>query len=220
MSVQLRSGIFLFTFSSLFLEFFHFSVLSCNAANATAESTGCPKGANCIENGTVNGTLQSYCVCGSNFTVNENYSSTEKTSLYCIERKNETSPTEPPPTKATQVAAVTSTTTTSTTKPKEKTEPSTTATTTTTTATIPTTKKPEPTEDKNEPKIAPAPEAHHVLGGILLPIMIVLAFLGGVFAIRKYDLIERAHGFIRSRNQQTRYNGLMENDFDDDPLLI
>lgn len=137
--------------------------------------------------------------------------------MYCIERKNETSsPTEQPPTKATQVLEVS---TTPTTKPTAKTEPST-STTSTTTATIPTTKKPEPTEDKNEPKIAPAPGAHHILGGILLPIMIVLAFIGGVFAIRKYDLIERAHGFIRNRNQQTRYNGLMENDFDDDPLLI
>lgn len=201
-------------FLKIYLFTFYFLVLSCSASNATAESNGCPKGANCIENGTVNGTLQSYCVCGSNFTVNQNYLSTEKTSLYCVERKNETSPTESPPTQATKVAEVTTTTT----KPTAKTEPST--TTTTTTATTPTTKKPEPTEDKNEPKIAPAPGAHHLLGGILLPIMVVLAFIGGVFAIRKYDLIERAHGFIRNRNQQTRYNGLMENDFDDDPLLI
>lgn len=77
-----------------------------------------------------------------------------------------------------------------------------------------------PETDKNDVKVLPAPEPHHILGGILLPIFIVLGFIGAVFAVRKYDLIERAHGFIRNRNQQARYNGLMENDFDDDPLLI
>lgn len=98
-------------------------------------------------------------------------------------------------------------------------EPTTTVKSETTSAETATTKKPE-TEDANEVKVAPAPGSHHIVGGILLPIFIVLAFVCGVFAIRKYDLIERAHGFIRHRQQETRYNGLMENDFDDDPLLI
>lgn len=195
---------------------FFAAVLSCNATNATAESTGCPKGSNCIENGTVNGTLQAYCVCGFNVTVNENYLITDNKTQYCIEKENETHPTESPP-KATDVPTTSSPTSKPATKPTAK--PDSTESPTTKAATT-TTKHPE--SDKNEVKIAPAPAGHHLVGGILLPIMIVLAFIGAVFAIRKYDLIERAHGYIRGRgNQATRgYNGLMENDFDDDPLLI
>lgn len=198
---------------------FRFSVLSCNGANATAEATGCPKGSNCIENGTVNGTLQSVCVCGSNFTVNRDYSSTDNKSLYCIEKDNETHPTNAPPTqtpKLTTTVLPLTTTAKATEKPSPKNEPTEHPIPTSTAP--PTTKKTE--SDKNDVKVAPAPQTHHILGGILLPMFIVLAFIAGVFAIRKYDLIERAHGYIRNRNQQTRYNGLMENDFDDDPLLI
>lgn len=209
----------LIAFLKIYLLFVS-SVLSCNGANATAEATGCPKGSNCIENGTFNGTLQSVCVCGSNFTVNRNYSSSDNKTLYCIEKDNEThSSTDPsPPTLASKVTTILPSTTTTKAEEKApvktKTEPAEHPTTTTSS----TTKKPE--SDKNDVKVAPAPESSHLLGGIFLPVLIVLAFIAGVFAIRKYDLIERAHGYIRNRNQQTRYNGLMENDFDDDPLLI
>lgn len=65
---------------------------------------------------------------------------------------------------------------------------------------------------------------HHVFGGVVLPLIMVLAFIGAVYGIKKYDLLEHAHNYIRnrregSRSHQTRYDGL-ENDFDDDPLLI
>jgi hypothetical protein len=80
------------------------------------------------------------------------------------------------------------------------------------------TEAPKPTDDI---KIAPAPGGHHILGGIFIPTFLVLGFICGAFAIRKYDLIGKARELIRSRNQQQRYNGLMENEFDDDdPLLI
>jgi hypothetical protein len=62
----------------------------------------------------------------------------------------------------------------------------------------------------------------HFMSGFGLPLLIVVAFICTVFAIRKYDLFERAHNYIRNRGTQqpqTRYDGL-ENDFDDDPLLI
>lgn len=207
------------------LYFDYFTVLSCSVANATAEVSGCPKLAKCIENTTSAGAVKGSCVCDSKYEVNENYSSADNKSQYCTERKNETQPIDlPPSTQATKVSTIAATTTTlkpeaatpATTKPTEAaatTTPTTNAPTSTTT-----TKKPE--SDKNDVKVAPAPEPHHVLGGILLPIFIVLAFIGAVFAIKKYDLIERAHGYVRSRNQQARYNGLMENDFDDDPVLI
>jgi hypothetical protein len=65
-------------------------------------------------------------------------------------------------------------------------------------------------------KVAPV---SHIWGGIFYPIFIVFGFLGTIFAIKKYNLIERAHRIIRNRNQN--YHGLMENEFDDDdPLLI
>lgn len=60
---------------------------------------------------------------------------------------------------------------------------------------------------------------HHILGGIFLPIFIVLGFIAGVFVVKKYDLLDRAHRFIRNRDQN-QYNGLMEADFDDDACLI
>lgn len=195
--------------------------MPCNATSATQEVTGCPKLANCIENRTVNGSVEGYCLCAANYAVNQNYASKDNSSQYCIERKSDDAhPIDASPTTATKIpTALPPTTlkpeTTSAAKTKP-TEPATTPTSTTTTTT--TTKKPE--ADKSDVKVAPAPEPHHIFGGILLPIFIVLGFIGLVFAVRKYNLIERAHGYIRNRNQQTRYNGLMENDFDDDPLLI
>jgi cobalamin biosynthesis Mg chelatase CobN len=209
------------------------SDVSCDVNNATKEATGCPKGANCIENITDKGQALyvGACICPQNLTVNANYSATDNASLYCIERAVEvhttTAPTPPTPT------IIVTSAPTSTVKPEVKTtakiEPTQAATTTSSSTTTTTTKAPapattEPTKkgesDKSDVKVAPAPSSSHVFGGIFLPIFIVLAFIGAVFAVRKYDLIERAHGFIRNRNQQTRYNGLMENDFDDDPLLI
>lgn len=62
----------------------------------------------------------------------------------------------------------------------------------------------------------------HFMSGFGLPLLIVVAFICTVFAVRKYDLLERAQNYIRNRGTQqpqTRYDGL-ENDFDDDPLLI
>lgn len=158
--------------------------------------------------------MSSWCVCEAAYVVNQKYSSADNKSVYCVLRNNETHPTETPPTEAPKV----STTTPATLKPETTTAAKPKPTEATTTKATTSTKKPE--TDKSDVKVSPAPEPHHILTGILLPIFIVLAFIGTVFTIRKYDLIERAHGYIRNRNQQTRYNGLMENDFDDDPLLI
>lgn len=70
-------------------------------------------------------------------------------------------------------------------------------------------------------KIAPVPNhQHNIFGGVSIPIFVVLGFIGGTFVMKKYKLLEKAHGYVRNRNQ--RYNGLVENEFDDDddPLLI
>lgn len=186
-----------------------FQDLSCNP---TAEVKSCPKGSNCIDNGT----SDSFCVCSSNFTVNSNFS-VDKNS-YCVEKIEHPSP-----------IAVTSTSTTTTTTEKivtaaKTTEATTKATTTTESAKIQPTKGPvaqtttSVIPEQNEVAAVEIPH-HHILGGIFLPIFIVLAFIAGVFAVKKYDLLDRAHRYIRNRNQN-QYNGLMENDFDDDACLI
>ena len=204
--------------------------MKCNPAKAvetTKDLTGCPENSVCVDNGTEN----SYCSCDKKLDINQNYSSSDKNSKYCIEKKIETPSTTPPPPKATEVSTTKVASTVTSTTPTTKAAPTTVAPTTvasTVTSTTPTTTtiKPAPIikttvkPDDGDVKVKPAPDGHHVLGGIMLPLLLVLGFIGAVFAIRKYDLIERAHGFIRNRNQQTRYNGLMENDFDDDPLLI
>lgn len=162
--------------------------------------------------------LQGFCICYTNYTVNGNYSATDNKTKYCVEKASEERQaysTVSSPTKAVTSPTISTSPTKLATKTTSKSDP--TIESQTTKPELTNAKNAEP--DKNEVKIDPVP-SHHLLGGILLPIMIVLAFISAVFAIRKYSLIDRAHGYIRGRNQATRYNGLMENDFDDDPLLI
>lgn len=223
------------------LEIFSFlfilTVIKCDIAKATNESTGCPPGANCIENSTTSGS----CICGPNNNVNPNYTASDKNSKYCIELKKDgvaqqptttTTAAPPPPPPATQLSTV-SPSTSSTVKPEATTAKIVSTTTqksaTTSTVAPTTTAAPKTTaapaekttaKPEDDVKVVPAAKPHHILGGIFLPMFIVLGFIGAVFAIKKYDLIERAHGYIRGRNQRERYSGLNENDFDDDPLLI
>lgn len=64
------------------------------------------------------------------------------------------------------------------------------------------------------------PGAQHIFGGIMVPIFLVAAFIGSIFAARKYDLIDRARAFLRNRRYNSQYNDvIMENDFDDPPLI-
>lgn len=177
-----------------------------------------------------------------NFTVNRNYSSTDNSSRYCIEL-NQT--TQGPPTTAksiittilpTTVSLVTlktSSTTVSAPSPKPQPTKKVEITTPKTSSVESPTKATNDNNDKQHDKqqqsddvkaITTTPQTHHILGGIIIPIMIVFAFIGVVYGIRKYDVLERTQNYIRNRRSggqahQTRYDGL-ENDFDDDPLLI
>lgn len=119
-----------------------------------------------------------------------------------------TSPPKPEPTKKVEI-----------TTPKSSVESPTTKTTSDNND-----KQHDKQKQQNEENKAVSPQTHHILGGIIVPIMIVFAFIGVVYGIRKYDVLERAQNYIRNRRtggqtHQTRYDGL-ENDFDDDPLLI
>jgi len=168
--------------------------------NCTISKTdSCPVGSICSQ--TVESSSDGICKCPSNKTFNENYTSDE---TYCVP--------------ATQPLAPTTTTTVA------PTTPSTTTTTTTTTTTPPPkittiapTKAPEP-EVIKEPV---APEPHHLLGGIMIPLFVVLAFIGAVFAVKRYDLIERSQDWIRERGiRRNRHNYTNHFDEFDDPLLI
>lgn len=194
-------------------------IVQCNLTeNVTLDSKECPEKSQCIENGTNKG----LCMCNQDFQINPEYSATNK-SIYCIQRTGNDTAQKTSSTLAPQ--------TTTTTKAKEVTQlPTQKTIAETTTVKIilsSSTAKPEsppPTSsDRHETKVIPAnptPEVHHFLGGILIPLFIVFGFVGAVFVIRKYDVLDRAHSWIRNRNSNTRYDGLMENDFDDDPLLI
>jgi hypothetical protein len=185
------------------------------------------------------------CACIVNFTVNRNYSSKDNNSRYCIENQNQSISSTQAPQKSTETVTTTKLIITTI---QPKTVPPVTLKTSSTS--IAPSVKPEPTKkveittpkssiesqtkatsdnndkkhDKQEEIKAIPPQTHHILGGIIIPIMIVFAFIGVVYGIRKYDVLERAQNYIRNRRtggqtHQTRYDGL-ENDFDDDPLLI
>lgn len=235
------------------------TVIECDPVKASAEkissssSNECPLNSNCVELGTKNESkVLGLCACKTNYTVNKDYSSSEK-SVYCVERTDSSPHTtiasnaannSNPSTPTNNVATTKSTLAASTlASPLSSASP----TLPTLAPTVQPTEKPNnesSTKDKsdndkheennkkgnngtvtnNNSGNKPQPEAHHYLGGIILPLMFVLAFVGAVFAVRKYDLIERTQTFIRNRRgmgqpHQTRYDGL-ENDFDDDPLLI
>lgn len=211
-------SVFHVIFFSIFLN--QFPDASCNVTNTTDQTSDCPKESKCIEIG--HNVTMGNCVCPVNFTINSEFFKSNTTEVsYCLKKEN----VEPTTTTTTQLPVTVPV------PPKEV--ASTSMTTTTTIKPIVTsTKQPEvttvinnnnkkPSVIDDEVKIQPAVGSHHVFGGILLPILIVFAFIASAFAIKKYDLIDKAHGFIRQRYHHSQYDGIiMENDFDDDPLLI
>ncbi|KAG5671076.1 hypothetical protein PVAND_001290 [Polypedilum vanderplanki] len=223
--------------------------LKCDPEKSSSEkSSECPSNSTCIELGKSNKT-NGLCACKENFTVNQKYNLSDKNSVYCIERNHTKDLTTIPPSLTTNkpttttaskkatvspvsVAPVTQVPSSSSVAPSVKTTTQTLSTTTpftttTNTAKIETTVIPssESIKTKNETeKSNTQAQAHHVLCGILLPLMFVIAFAGIAIAAKKYNVMERAQNYIRDRRSngqphQTRYDGL-ENDFDDDPLLI
>jgi hypothetical protein len=60
----------------------------------------------------------------------------------------------------------------------------------------------------------------HLLGGILLPILLVLTFIGLIFLSIKFEIHQKCIHFFNNRAPPTYQNVSMNNDLDDDPLLI
>jgi hypothetical protein len=224
--------------------------IECDPTKESGEkaSSDCPKNAKCVELGTNkdNVSTAGLCACIYNFTVNKSYNSTDKNSRYCVESLNHTNTTQAPLTSTAKSIITTLHPTTvetiivtlkpssTTLKPAPKPEPTKKVEVTTPKSSVESQTKAssdnnnDKEHDKKQQIIEEnkpvSPQTHHILGGIIIPIMIVFAFIGLVYGIRKYDVLERAQNYIRNRRSggqthQTRYDGL-ENDFDDDPLLI
>lgn len=217
--------------------------IGCDPTKESGEkaSSDCPKNSKCVELGSNKENLSTngLCACMLNFTVNRNYSSTDNSSRYCIEL-NQT--TQAPPTTAKSIittvlpttaapATLKTSSTTSAPSPKPQTTKKVEITTPKPSVESPTKttndnndKQHDKQQQNDDVKAVTIPQTHHILGGIIIPIMIVFAFIGVVYGVRKYDVLERTQNYIRNRRSggqthQTRYDGL-ENDFDDDPLLI
>lgn len=174
--------------------------------NPENNTSNCPKDSQCIDIKGFGSHLkdlkdlkEGLCSCKTEFMVNRKFNPSDNTSVYCIEREDvhtTTTTTTKLPTTAVPVTKAPPTVETSTTTVK----PSTVAPAVKSTVAP----KVETTTEQHEPKkeeINPEPQKS-LFVTLLVPVMIVLAFIGTVFAIRKYDLLDRAHSFIRNRHDQ------------------
>lgn len=212
-----------------------FSTVQACQTNVTSDQ--CPPNTSCKQK---EKSVDGLCSCLSGYEFNKDFTSND---TYCVVTVTvapttvSTSTTTVPTTTTTKVA-VTSTvsttpkatppktsakppTTTTTKAPDQKSNSSTTSTTTTTTPASPFPVPSKPDDGVQKEKVI---EPEHMIGGVLLPLLVVATFIGGVFLIRKHNLLERAHSYLTERNWHlpgtARPN--YTNDFDefDDPLLI
>lgn len=188
----------------------------------------CPPNTSCVQQ--QNQTVDGFCKCLPGYSYNDKLTSDEN---YCVVAVA----TVTVPSTST-VAITTTTSTTTTPKPKitivttmstkksvnEKTTVKIITTTTSPLNSSSTTISPLPTDDNSVQKTKVPVESEHLLSGALLPFLVVVIFIGGVFLIRKHNVLERAHTYVSNRNWRipgtSRPN--YTNDFDefDDPLLI
>ncbi|XP_063698873.1 integumentary mucin C.1-like [Culicoides brevitarsis] len=208
----------------------------------------CPPNTSCSQQNKDAKDQDGLCLCLTGFVFNKNFTTNE---TYCVVNATAAPPPCTPEAKSAENATIstsTSTTTTTTLAPtttkstsvaptpaKTSAKPTSTTSTTTSTTTT-TTKAPEKvnvTTSTNSPLPVPTNdgvqkekiiESEHMFGGFMLPLVIVAAFIGGVFLIRKHNLLERAHNYISERNWRLPGSARPNytNDFDefDDPLLI
>lgn len=166
---------------------------------ACPSNSGCKVAAVAV---TTNATKQGQCECNGNYSFNVNY--TTETD-YCVGVPNTVTIATPVPTVASTTAKVTTVATAPPTKP------TTVAPVTTTTTAAP-----------DEVKVNPAPDVqpHHFMGGIFFPLMMVFAFVGIAFAVRRFNVVERVQNYMHDRNARRRHHYMDNFDEFDDPLLI
>lgn len=63
------------------------------------------------------------------------------------------------------------------------------------------------------------PGAHHLIGGIVIPVVFVLAAIGVVYLVKRFNLIRRAREAFTRRNRPFYEDVMMGNDNDDPPLI-
>lgn len=200
------------------LELIHFFVLFCVCDRGVVGQKGfkncsshsvdfqCPSTSICSPQKDVD-----LCMCGTGYSFNVNYTNDAD---YCIPATNVEPSTAAPAT------TTTTTTTTTTAAPKVAAAPTTT-TNKPTTGPAAATKAPPASNEVTKERLIDEKAEHHFLAGIMVPLLVVFAFVGAVYAARKYDLVERVQDYIQAR-ASGRHRTNYANDFDefDDPLLI
>ena len=61
--------------------------------------------------------------------------------------------------------------------------------------------------------------SHHIIGGILIPIFIVLIVIGAAYGVKRLEIIRRIREFRMRRRRQPFYEDVMMNQDNDDPPL-
>lgn len=73
----------------------------------------------------------------------------------------------------------------------------------------------------DEPKIQSTPRPHHIVAGVLIPIVFVLIVMGSIFAYKKLHVTQRIRNIRRTHRNRPFYEDVMlgTNDNDDPPLI-
>lgn len=134
--------------------------------------------------------------------VNQKFITSDNSSVYCIERKdshsNASSSSPTPTTQSTPTPSTKAPVSSTTTKPPQPAEKS-----TSTSSPPKAENSTEKSAPSNNPAISPAPEPKRSLfATLLVPVMIVLAFIGAIFAVRRFHVVDRAHTYIRNQRGQ------------------
>lgn len=77
------------------------------------------------------------------------------------------------------------------------------------------------TTDSGVLKIRPLPGAHHVIGGILIPIFFVFVAVGAIYGVRRLHIRQRMRNIRMTRRNRPFYEDVMLSTHEnDDPPLI
>lgn len=72
-----------------------------------------------------------------------------------------------------------------------------------------------------EPKFKSSVRTHHIVAGVLIPIMFVFIVIGSIFAYKKLHVTQRIRNIRRTHRNRPFYEDVMlgTNDNDDPPLI-
>lgn len=64
------------------------------------------------------------------------------------------------------------------------------------------------------------PSTHHIVGGILIPILLVFIFFGIAITMKRLNVMQRIRNIRRTRRNRPLYEDVMMGNDNDDPPLI